>query len=381
MKKISLLGASGSIGQQTVEVRLANPDLLQIKAISVGQNIDACRKILNRVNEIELVSLSCEKDAQLIAKEYPHLDVVYGEDGLVRVAQYEESTYVVNALVGFVGLVPIMKAIEAKKHIALANKESLVAAGELVTKLAQENQVKIIPVDSEHSAIFQALQGECRKDVSKIIITASGGSFRNLTREQLKDVTLEDALNHPNWKMGAKITIDSATMMNKGFEVIEAHWLFDVSYDDIEVVLHPQSVIHSMVEFQDNAIIAQLGSPSMLQPIQYALTYPRRAELHNEKISWQKFSQLTFAPMDYERYPLLSLAFEVGRKKGNLAAVMNGANDVANELFRSHKISFLQLEEIVIEAVHACKFEEIHCLEDCLRANQFGRDYVLERLG
>ncbi len=380
MKVISLLGASGSIGLQTVDVCLEHPDKFQIKAISVGSNIAVLRELLAKLDSVELVSIDSKAHAKTIKEQFNHLEVVSGKEGLIAVATYEKSNLVVNAVVGYVGLIPTVKAIECKKDIAIANKETLVVAGEVITKLCKEHQVKLLPIDSEHSAIFQALQGNTMNSVKRLIITASGGSFRDLSREQLKEVSLEDALKHPNWAMGSKITIDSATMMNKGLEVIEAHWLFDIDYDKIEVLLHPQSIIHSMVEYHDKAVIAQLGTADMRHPIQYALSYPERLNHSSESLDLTKIQTLTFKAMDYERFPLLKLAFEVGIKKGNLAAVMNGANEQANQFFQEGKISFLDIEKLVFEACEKCTFKQVVTLEDCLSANEWGRQYVKERV-
>lgn len=380
MKTINLLGASGSIGMQTVDVCLQHPDLFRIVAFSVGKNIEQCRNILKMIPPVKLVSISSHEDAEILAKEYPNIRFVSGDEGLIEVASYPEGNTCVNALVGFAGLAPTMAAIHSKKELALANKESLVVAGEIVTRACRENGVNLVPIDSEHSAIFQALQGNRHGDIAKLIITASGGSFRNLTHDQLENVTVEQALNHPNWKMGAKITIDSATMMNKGFEVIEAHWLFDIDYDNIEVVIHPESVIHSMVEYCDHAVMAQLGTPDMRLPIQYALSYPNRLSLNDESLDFVKLKQLNFKEADFNRYPLLGLAFEAGKRKGNLAAVMNGANDTANQLFRDGKISFLDIENLVIEACRQCEFKRNITLQDCIEANQWGKNFVLERV-
>lgn len=380
MRKINLLGASGSIGMQTVDVCLQHPDQFQIVAFSVGYNIEQCRHILSVLPPVKLVCLALEEAAKQLQKEYPEIRFVWGDEGLNEVAAYEQGEVLVNALVGFVGLIPTLKAIAAKKEIALANKETLVVAGEIVTQACRDNQVRLVPIDSEHSAIFQALQGNDLADVSRLIITASGGSFRNLSKEQLKEVTVEQALNHPNWKMGAKITVDSATMMNKGFEVIEAHWLFGLDYDHIDVVIHPESVIHSMVEYQDHAVMAQLGTPDMRLPIQYALSFPKRLSLNDKSLDFAALKQLNFKEADMERYPLLALAYEAGRKKGNLAAVMNGANEMANQLFREGKISFLEIEELVINACRQCPYKKEITLKDCIDANAWGKQAVLERV-
>ncbi len=378
MKKINLLGASGSIGMQTLDVCLQHPEEFEIVAFSVGKNIDNCIEILGKI-PVDLVCVSEKKDADYLKEYFPDLKIVHGEEGLIEVATYEKGDILVNALVGFVGLIPTLKAIEAKKEIALANKETLVVGGELVLEACREHNVKLIPIDSEHSAIFQALQGNKIENVHKLIITASGGSFRNKSREELKDVTVEEALNHPNWKMGPKITIDSATMMNKGFEVIEAHYLFGINYDDIEVVIHPESVIHSMVEYKDHAIMAQLGTPDIRLPIQYALSVPNRLSLNDESVDFVKLKQLTFKEADFNRYPLLKLAYVVGKKAGNLPAVLNGANEMANELFRQGKISFIDIEKLVIEACHACTYKEKVTLQDCIEATEWSKQFVKER--
>ncbi len=380
MKNINLLGASGSIGMQTVDVCLQHPDQFSIVALSVGKNIDRCRQILKQLKTVELVSISDPEQAKQLAPEFPEIRFVSQEAGLQEVAVYAPGQIVVNALVGFVGLQPTMAAIEAGKDIALANKETLVVAGEIVTAACRQFHVRLIPIDSEHSAIFQALQGNDPADIQRLIITASGGAFRDRTREELQQVTLEQALCHPNWKMGAKITIDSATMMNKGFEVIEAHWLFNVDYDRIEVVLHPESVIHSMVEYQDHAVMAQLGTPDMRLPIQYALSYPKRLSLNDESLDFVRLKQLNFKAADFDRYPLLALAYEAGRKKGNLAAVMNGANEMANQLFREGRIQFLQIEQLVLEVCRCCPFQQQVTLQDCIKANAWGKQAVLERV-
>ena len=282
MKYISLLGATGSIGKQTVDIILKNKEEFSLVAMSVGKNIQFARKIINELSP-ELVSTMEKQDAELLRSEFPNITFTYGENGITEVAVYHKAEIVVNGVMGSVGLQPTLNAIEAKKTIAIANKETLVTAGHLVMEAAKRQGVAILPVDSEHSAIFQALQGEKEKNIERIILTASGGSFRNRTREELVHVTVEEALNHPNWSMGAKITIDSASMMNKGLEVIEAHWLFDLPYEKIDVLLHQESIIHSMVEFHDSSIIAQLGSPDMRVPIQYALTYPDRIPLPSAK--------------------------------------------------------------------------------------------------
>lgn len=351
MKYISLIGATGSIGQQTLDVIANNPKTFTLVAVAAGRNIVAVRTLLATF-EPELVCVQEADDARKLAKEYPQFQFVSGKEGLLAVATYNKADTLVNAVVGSVGLEPTLAAIAAKKTIALANKETLVTAGHLVMAAAREHGVAILPIDSEHAAIYQCLQGEQTKNIEKLILTASGGSFRDRTRDELAGVTVEEALNHPNWSMGAKITIDSATMMNKGLEVIEAHWLFDVEYDDIEVLMHRESIIHSMVEFCDTSVMAQLGTPDMRMPIQYALTYPERIPLQGAKrLSLAQAGQLHFGPADFERYPCLALAYRAGREKGTLPTVMNAANEAAVALFLANKITFLDIETLIAQAM------------------------------
>lgn len=351
MKYISLIGASGSIGQQTLDVLNNHREQFTLSAVAVGRNLDVVRTILQTWTP-DVVCVQEQSAAALLACEYPNTTFVSGNDGLVHVATHPQSDMLVNAVVGSVGLEPTLAAIAAKKTIALANKETLVTAGHLVMSAAREHGVAIIPVDSEHAAIYQCLQGESHKNIERLILTASGGSFRDLSREQLANVSVEQALNHPNWSMGAKITIDSATMMNKGLEVIEAHWLFDIDYDEIEVLMHRESVIHSMVEFCDTSVMAQLGTPDMRMPIQYALTYPDRSVLHGAKrLSLAEFGTLHFAAADLTRYPCLALAFKAGRAKGTLPTVMNAANEAAVALFLAGEITFLAIETLIAAAM------------------------------
>jgi 1-deoxy-D-xylulose-5-phosphate reductoisomerase len=296
-----------------------------------------------------------KEDCEALKSEYSQHNVtfMYGDEGLVAVAVYHKASVVVNAVIGSVGLYPTLQAISAKKDIALANKETLVTAGHLVMDEAKKAGVQLLPVDSEHSAIFQALQGEQEKNIERLVITASGGSFRDRTREQLVGVTVEEALNHPNWSMGAKITIDSASMMNKGLEVIEAHWLFDLPYEKIDVLLHRESVIHSMVEFHDSSMIAQLGTPDMRVPIQYALTYPDRLPLvGRNRLNLAEIGKLHFAEMDFNRYPCLHYAFEAGKIGGTMPTVLNAANEAAVAGFLAGCISFLEIETLIEEALN-----------------------------
>lgn len=351
MKKISLLGATGSIGTQTLDVIRNNRDLFEVVAFSAGTNIELTKQFIKEFSP-ELVSVQKKEDYETLKSEFPSTSFAYGEDGLVEVAVYPSSDIVVTAVIGSVGLYPTLKAIQAKKDIALANKETLVTAGHIVMEAAEENGVRILPVDSEHSAIFQALQGEQEKNIERLIITASGGSFRDLTREQLQKVTVEQALNHPNWSMGAKITIDSATMMNKGLEVIEAHWLFKMNYDQISVLMHKESVIHSMIEFHDGSIVGQLGTPDMRGPISYALMYPDRLKnATKDRLDLAKIATLHFQEMSFERFPCLKYAYEAGRAGGTMPTVLNAANEIAVDFFLKGKISFLQIESLIYDAM------------------------------
>lgn len=353
MKNIFLLGASGSIGKQVIDILKMYPDKYNLKAVSVGENIDYLKQILREFN-VEFASVKNKEDLLELEKEFPHINFGYGDDGLIQAATYSnENGVVINAVVGMVGLIPTIEAIKKRRDILLANKETLVVGGTIITKLVKEYQVNLIPIDSEHSAIFQALNGENKNNIKRIILTSSGGSFRDLTREELKNVTLQDALQHPNWNMGAKITIDSATMANKGLEVIEAHFLFGVNYDQIETVLHPESIVHSMVEFVDHSTIMQASFPDMRIPIAYALSYPDRYPTNiSRPMDFSKSFNLTFKPMDFNRYPFLKLAYQVGKVGGIMPVVYNASNEVANELFRKGKISFLAIEDIVFDAVN-----------------------------
>ena len=296
-----------------------------------------------------------------------------------EIVSQDNYDVLVNALVGFAGFLPTLKAIQTHHNVALANKETLVCGGELINRALKEYGCELYPIDSEHSAIWQSLRGNKKEQVKRLLITCSGGSFRNKTREELKDVTVEQALAHPNWSMGSKITIDSATLMNKGFEVIEAHWLFDIPYENISVLMHPESVVHSAVEYVDHSVIAQLGAPDMRLPIQYALTYPDRyAYQLDTPLDLTKLGTLHFDAPDTTRFPLLALAFECGKKGGNLNAVMNAANEVANAAFRNHEIPFLKIEEIVMSAVSNVQFQELNTVQDVIDADTWGREYAMQ---
>ena len=353
MKNISILGATGSIGLQTIEIIKNNKDKFNLNAISVGENIKELKKILN-IFSPELVCVKNKEDYETLSNEYQNIKFSYGLQGLIEVSTFHKSDTIINGLVGNVGLIPTISAIENGKNIALANKETLVTAGHIVNEKIKKHNVNLIPVDSEHSAIFQCLNGENKKNINKLILTASGGSFRDKTREELKNVTVEDALKHPNWSMGAKITIDSATMVNKGLEVIEAHFLFNIDYDKINVVLHKESIIHSMVEFNDMTIIAQLGTPDMKNPIQYALTYPER--IFNKDFSplyFEKLTTLNFSKLDFDRYPCVKMAFDAGKLGGSATTIFNSANEEAVKLFLNNEISFLDIEILIYEALNS----------------------------
>ncbi len=380
MKSIVLLGASGSIGTQTLDVINQHPDRFELKAFGVGKNIQKCREILSHF-DVPVFAVERQEDAILLQEEYPGKTVLWGKTGLETLAASEDYDVLVNALVGFAGFVPTLMALYSGHDVALANKETLVVGGELINKALRETGRQLLPIDSEHSAVFQCLQTSRREEVSRLIITASGGSFRNRKREDLKNVTVAEALAHPNWNMGAKITIDSATMMNKGFEVMEAHWLFNMPYERIDVLMHDESVIHSMVEFRDHSVIAQLGSPDMRLPIQYALTWPERLDLHQDKaFDLAEIGTLHFHRPDTERFPLLALAYEAGRRGGTLPAVLNGANEEANLAFREGRLSFLGIEEMIQRACAAHDIREVTCTEDLAEADRWAREYVRKEM-
>lgn len=347
MKKINLLGATGSIGTQTLSIIAAHTDRFELTAMSAGRNIQKVSEIIAQFHP-KLVSVLEEADAVRLQNEFPEVQFVHGDEGLIEAAVGMEADVLLNSVIGSVGLRPTLAAIKAGMTIAIANKETLVAAGDLVVEAAKHHNVPLVPVDSEHSALFQSLNGENPKRITNLILTASGGSFRDYTRDQLQHVTVEQALAHPNWSMGNKLTIDSATMMNKGLEVIEAHHLFAMPYDQIECLLHKESIIHSMVEFEDTSVMAQLGSPDMRVPIQYALTYPDRIRMSDAKrLRLDEIGKLHFQKMDYERFKALSLAYDAGREGGTMPTAMNAANEVAVQLFMEGHISFMQIEDII----------------------------------
>ncbi len=347
MRNIAILGSTGSIGTQTLEIVRENNDL-NVVSIAAKSSIN---KLEEQVREFkpEIVCVYDEKAASQfkVMISDTNTKVVSGMEGLIEAATYKSAELVVTAFVGMIGIVPTVEAIKAGKDIALANKETLVTAGHIVMDLAKKNNVKILPVDSEHSAIFQSLNGENSKEIDKILLTASGGPFRTKTKEDLKTVTLEDALKHPNWSMGQKITIDSATMVNKGLEVLEAKWLFDVDVDNIQVVVQPQSIIHSMVQFNDGAVIAQLGVPDMKLPIQYAIYYPERRYLSGDRLDFGKIGQITFEDPDFEKFKGLELAYKSGRIGGSMPTVLNAANEKAVAMFLNRKIGYLEIADII----------------------------------
>ncbi len=379
-QKIAILGSTGSIGTQTLDIVSQNPNDLQVVAMSCGSNIDLFEKQIRKYNPA-LVSVGTEELAKDLRTRIADLDVtvLYGMDGLISVAAFDSADTVVTAVVGMIGVQPTIAAINAGKNIALANKETLVTAGHIIMPLAKEKGVSILPVDSEHSAIFQSLNGERHNEISKILLTASGGPFRGRTLEELENVRVEDALKHPNWSMGAKITIDSATMINKGLEVMEAKWLFGVNLNQIEVVVHPQSILHSAVEFMDGAVIGQMGTPDMRLPILYALFYPNRKTLYAEPLDLFKVGTLTFEKPDMETFYGLSLAYDAMDAGGNIPTVFNAANERAVAKFLDNKIKFLEIPEIVSEAMINVDFINNPTIKQVLETEQMTYDFIESR--
>ena len=375
MKNIVILGSTGSIGTQTIDI-LDSIDA-KVCAISVNTNIERAEQQA-RLLQPSLVAVYDEKKASELKIRLADtgIRVVSGMEGLIEAATLPEADVIVTAVVGMGGLLPTLAAIDAGKDIALANKETLVCAGQIVMKRAREKGVAILPVDSEHSAIFQCLQGAAGNGISRILLTASGGPFFGMSREQMRHVTKEQALNHPNWSMGAKITIDSASMMNKGLELIEAMWLYDVEPDDIDIVVHRESIVHSAVEFTDGSVIAQMGNPDMRLPIQYALTYPARVPCKVPPLDLPRRHNLTFFAPDEEAFPALGLARRAAAARGNLGAVMNGANEAAVDLFLHDQIPFYRIPELVREAMDAVDYLPEITVEDVLESDRAARDIV-----
>lgn len=379
MRKIAILGSTGSIGTQTLEVVREQGDI-KVTAMAAGSNIDLLEKQIREFAPV-LVCVWDEKKAKELRTRTADLKVrvVSGMDGLIEVAVQPESEILVTAIVGMLGIRPTIAAIKEGKTIALANKETLVTAGHIIIPLAKEKNVPILPVDSEHSAIFQSLQGEGQNAISKILLTASGGPFRGKRRSELEHIKVEDALKHPNWAMGRKITIDSSTLVNKGLEVMEAKWLFGVDLDRIQVVVHPQSVIHSAVEYADGAVIAQLGTPDMRLPIQYALYYPKRRNLSGERLDLFALGQLTFEKPDTDTFTGLALAYEAMRRGGNIPTVYNAANEKAVALFLERKIRYLEITEIIASCMEQAAFVADPNLDEILDTEASVYDYIKSR--
>lgn len=378
-KEIVILGSTGSIGTQTLEVVRSNEDM-NVRAIAAGSNVDLLESQVREFNP-EMVCVFDEEKALELKKRISDVktEVVSGMEGLIKCATLDSADIVVAAVVGMIGIRPVIEAIKAGKDIAFANKETLVTAGHIIMPMVKKYGVKMLPVDSEHAAIFQCLNGENSGEVDSLLLTASGGPFRGMTREQLEDIQVEDALKHPNWSMGRKITIDSSTMVNKGLEVIEAKWLFDVSFDQIKVIIQPQSVIHSMVQFKDGAVMAQLGTPDMKLPIQYALCYPERRYLEGERLDFYKLSDITFEKPDMETFKGLKLAYEAGREGGSMPTVLNAANEKAVALFLDRKIKYLQIADIIEECMMKHSIVDNPSLEEILEIEQRVYNYIDDR--
>ncbi|KXG43419.1 1-deoxy-D-xylulose-5-phosphate reductoisomerase [Tepidibacillus infernus] len=373
MKYLAILGSTGSIGTQALEVVQAHQDKFRVIGLSAGSNLTVLKKQIATFSP-KIVSVRSKDLAEKLRTEVrSDVKIVYGEEGLIEVATQDDVDFVITALVGSIGLKPTIKAIEANKQIGLANKETLVSGGHLVMELAKQYDVPIIPIDSEHSAIYQSLNGEKNTQVNRIILTASGGPFRNKSREDLKNVTIADALKHPNWTMGAKITIDSATMMNKGLEVIEAHWLFQMPYEKIDVMIHPESIIHSMVEYIDRAIIAQLGTPDMKVPIQYAISYPDRLNLNIDALDLTQIGALHFFKPDLERFPSLKMAYQTGKEGGTMPTVLNAANEVVVGAFLQGKVPFMEIESIIDAILGQHQKVKHPSIEEIMEADRWAR--------
>ena len=378
---VAILGSTGSIGTQTLDVIDRHSELFEVYALTAHSNIDLLVEQA-RIYRPEVVAIADERHYKTLREALDGLPikVFAGADSICQIAAMSPIDTVVTAMVGYSGLLPTVRAIEAGKKIALANKETLVVAGELVTDLALRNRVDIIPIDSEHSAIFQCLVGENENCVEKLILTASGGAFRDTPKDDLRLATAADALRHPTWKMGAKITIDSATMMNKGFEVIEARWLFDIPIDKIEVIIHPQSIVHSMVQFCDGSIKAQLGQPDMRHPIQYALTFPDRLNAQVERANLADIHQLTFERPDYEKFRNLGLAYDALRRGGNIPCILNAANEVAVDAFLKGKIGFFAMSDIIEQTISETAFISSPTLDDYIATDREARARTSEKI-
>lgn len=375
-KKISVLGSTGSIGTQTLEV-VRNLNNVKVEGLTSNTNIELLKQQIDEFKPKVVAVMNKEKALKLkeIVKD---VEVLYGIEGIIKVSTLENIDIVVNSIVGNIGLEPTIQAIKNKKNIALANKETLVTAGELVMKEVKKNNVKLYPVDSEHSAVFQCIQGNINNPIRKIYLTASGGPFRNY--DNLENITVKDALNHPNWSMGKKITIDSATLMNKGLEIIEAKWLFDIDVDKIQVLVHPQSIIHSMVEFEDGAVIAQLGEPDMRLPIQYALTYPERLKNNYPKVDFFERNELTFEKPKVNLFSCLGLAVKAIKIGGTMPAVLNAANEIAVNKFLNEEIKFLDIPKLIENAMKAYTVKYNYTFKDVIEADKWARTFVNENI-
>lgn len=375
MKSIIILGSTGSIGTNTLDIVRRFPEEFRVVGLTAGNNID---KLEAQIREFtpQAVAVSGESSAALLRNRCADLsiEVMTGEEGITQVASMPDAELVISAIVGAAGLVPTLSAIRSGKHIALANKEPMVMAGKLMQDEARKHGVRIFPVDSEHSAIFQSLEGHRVEDVRRLILTASGGALWTLTQEQLLNVTPERALQHPNWKMGSKITIDSATLMNKGLEVVEARWLFDIPESHIDVLIHRESIIHSLVEYKDRSMIAQLGLPDMRTPISYAMRHPARMALDLPSLDLTEIGRLTFCRPDHDRFPCLNLGYEALRIGGTMPAAMNAANEIAVEAFLNHGLRFSEIPQVIRSTMEAHAHQEITCLDDALEADRWARE-------
>jgi 1-deoxy-D-xylulose-5-phosphate reductoisomerase len=382
MKRLSVLGSTGSIGVNTLRLVSQFPERFKVVSLSAGLNTQLLKQQILQFRP-KIVSVLNKELSDALRGELPNIsiEIVHGVEGLIQVATHPEVDQVVSAIVGAVGLIPTLSAIKTGKSIALANKESLVMAGKILMEEAKRNQVQILPVDSEHSAIFQALLGHQREDVHRLILTASGGPFRNLSLSRLSDVTVKEALNHPHWEMGKKITIDSASLMNKGLEVIEAHWLFDIPIEKIHVLIHPQSVVHSMVEYVDGSIVAQMGITDMRIPISYALSFPERLGLNLPPLDLSKREALTFSAPDSERFPCLKLAYQSIEIGETMPAVLNAVNEVAVNAFMDGAIRFTEIPLLIQGVMESHEVKPVHTVEDILKADHWAREKTKALLG
>ncbi len=373
-KVISILGSTGSIGTSVMDIIRRSEGIFSVSALAAGRNLELLAEQIREFSPATVAVMTEQLADKLTSMlESPLPEIVFGKEGYKKVATMDDTDLVVSSMVGAAGLIPTVAALEAGKHVALANKESLVTAGPLVTRLAREKQLALLPIDSEHSAIFQCLQGSSHSEMRRILLTASGGPFKDRDPEELRDITPEQAVAHPNWSMGAKISVDSATLMNKGLEVIEAMWLFDCTVDDITVLIHPQSIVHSMVEFVDGSVIAQMGIPDMRVPISYALSYPNRMELDLPSLDLFTTGPLTFEPPNLDRFPCLRYAFEAARRGGTATTALNAANEIAVDAFLNGRIGFTMIPTVVGEVLKEFPVGDINVLDDVIRADALAR--------